>query len=67
MIFYYLFCVITHSTISQRITQGIVAMVSISGGGYHLCLEETSHIDFVNEKRHMDVGGLGVGACDVSR
>ena len=29
---------------------------------------EASHIDFVHEKRHMDVGGWGgVGACDVSR
>ena len=26
-----------------------------------------AHIDFVHEKRHMDVGGRGVGACDVSR
>ena len=32
-------------------------------------LREASHIDFVHEKRHMDVrgGGGGVGACDVSR
>ena len=29
-------------------------------------LREASHIDFVHEKRHMDVGGWGVGACDVS-
>ena len=26
---------------------------------------EASHIDFVHEKRHMDVGGAG--ACDVPR
>ena len=30
-------------------------------------LKEASHIDFVHEKRHMDVGGRGIGACDVSR
>ena len=24
-------------------------------------LREASHIDFVHEKRHMDVGGWGVG------
>ena len=32
-------------------------------------VREASHIDFVHEKRHMDVGGEGegVGACDVSR
>ena len=30
-------------------------------------IREASHIDFVHEKRHMDVGGWGgVGACDVS-
>ena len=26
------------------------------------CLKEASHIDFVHEKRHMDVGWLGGGA-----
>ena len=33
-------------------------------------LREASRIDFVHEKRHIDVGGgggWGVGACDVSR
>ena len=35
-------------------------------------VREASHIDFVHDKRHMDVmggggGGGGVGACDVSR
>ena len=30
-------------------------------------IREASHIDFVHEKSHMDVGGGGVGACDVSR
>ena len=31
-------------------------------------LGKRPHIDFVHEKRHMDVGGYGeVGACDVSR
>ena len=28
---------------------------------------EASHIDFVHKKRHMDVGGWGVGACDISQ
>ena len=30
-------------------------------------LREASHIDFVHEKRHMDVGGGGGGGCDISR
>ena len=36
-----------------------------------LFLGEASHIDFVHEKRHVDVGGGGggrwIGPCDVSR
>ena len=31
-----------------------------------LSLREASHIDFVHEKRHMDVGEGG-GTCDISR
>ena len=30
-------------------------------------VREASHIDFVHEKRHLDVGGEGGGACGVSR
>ena len=39
-----------------------------NGGKSVLSLREASHMDFVHEKRHMDVGrGEGVSACDVSR
>ena len=37
---------------------------------YGIGLRDASHIDFVHDKRHMDVGergGGGGGACDVSR